>query len=96
MFLLPDIGRVSLVPQSSQSHPEYCEMFEHCLDSLVVNGRMTVHIVEKKEPSLSSKSSVMDVVLCTASAFGKALRVCSMIDPRRAGKTASSKGTLSV
>ena len=74
-----------------------CEMLEHCLDSLVMNGRMTVHIVEKKKESSSlSNSSVMDVVLCTASAFGKALRVCSMIDPRRAGKTASSKGTLSV
>lgn len=70
-----------------------CEMLEHCLDSLVMNSRMTVHIVqiEAKEPS-----SVADVALCTAMAFGRALRVCAMVDQRRAGTTASSKGTLSV
>ena len=69
-----------------------CEMLEHCLDSLVMNSRMTVHIVQKEE----SSASVEDVALCTAMAFGRALRVCAMVDQRRAGTTASSKGTLSV
>jgi len=67
------------------------EMFEHVLDSLVVNARLTVHIMEKshsKDPS--------DLVDATAAAFGKALYFCSSIDTRRAGATASSKGTLSV
>ena len=70
-----------------------CEMLEHCLDSLVMNSRMTVHIVEK---DASEASSVADVALCTATAFGRALRGCAMVDQRRAGTTASSKGTLSV
>eukprot|EP00980_Cylindrotheca_fusiformis_P000661 scaffold160_cov136-Cylindrotheca_fusiformis.AAC.8 len=75
----------------STSCPLSCEMLEHVLDSLVMNGRMTVHIVEN-EPG----ASVHDTVMCTAKAFGKALRICSMVDQRRAGQTASSKGTLSV
>eukprot|EP00536_Pseudo-nitzschia_multiseries_P014598 jgi/Psemu1/327597/estExt_fgenesh1_pg.C_7340001 len=70
-----------------------CEMLEHCLDSLVMNSRMTVHIVEKE---VEETTSVADVCLATAMAFGRALRVCSMVDQRRAGATASSKGTLSV
>ncbi|KAG7356492.1 imidazoleglycerol-phosphate dehydratase [Nitzschia inconspicua] len=72
-----------------------CEMLEHCLDSLVMNGRMTVHVVVVKS-STANESSVADVVLGTAQAFGRALRVCAMVDQRRAGTTASSKGTLSV
>jgi imidazoleglycerol-phosphate dehydratase len=68
-----------------------CEMFEHVLDSLVMNGRMTVHIME-----LAKGATVEETVLCTAMAFGKALRLCAMVDCRRAGQTASSKGTLSV
>mmetsp|Transcript_19395 Transcript_19395/g.44990 ORF Transcript_19395/g.44990 Transcript_19395/m.44990 type:complete len:441 (-) Transcript_19395:379-1701(-) len=70
-----------------------CEMFEHCLDSLVMNSRMTVHVVEKE---VKEATSVADVCLATAMAFGRALRVCAMVDRRRAGATASSKGTLSV
>lgn len=75
----------------SASCPLSCEMLEHVLDSLVMNGRMTVHIVEQK-----AGASVHDTVMCTAKAFGKALRICAMVDQRRAGQTASSKGTLSV
>lgn len=75
--------------------PLCCEMFEHVLDSLVMNGRMTVHIVETKSSS-GAPSSVRDTVMATAEAFGKALGVCAMVDKRRAGQTASSKGTLSV
>jgi imidazoleglycerol-phosphate dehydratase len=71
--------------------PLSCEMLEHVLDSLVMNGRMTVHIVEAK-----AGATIKESVLATAKAFGKALRVCAMVDQRRAGQTASSKGTLSV
>ena len=71
--------------------PLSCEMLEHVLDSLVMNGRMTVHIVE-----VQAGASIQDSVMATAQAFGKALRVCAMVDNRRAGQTASSKGTLSV
>jgi imidazoleglycerol-phosphate dehydratase len=71
-----------------------CEMLEHCLDSLVMNGRMTVHIVE--ESKTANHAPVASIALCVAKAFGRALRVCAMVDQRRAGTTASSKGTLSV
>mmetsp|Transcript_6637 Transcript_6637/g.14532 ORF Transcript_6637/g.14532 Transcript_6637/m.14532 type:complete len:440 (+) Transcript_6637:110-1429(+) len=67
------------------------EMFEHALDSLVMNGQMTVHIVQVKEGA-----KVIDTALATAAAFGRALKLCCAVDPRRAGKTASSKGTLSL
>lgn len=67
------------------------EMFEHVLDSLVVNSRMTVH-VEETEFGGDFVASVAAV----ARAFGRALRFCMSVDQRRAGATASSKGTLSV
>lgn len=65
------------------------EMLQHILESLVMNGQMTVHIDER------SKGNAMDLVIATAKSFGKALKFCSAVDPRRAGKIASSKGTLS-
>jgi len=67
------------------------EMLDHVLESLVMNSRSTVHILEKKVGK-----TVLETALATAMAFGKALRICAAVDPRRAGKTASSKGTLSV
>mmetsp|Transcript_15100 Transcript_15100/g.22047 ORF Transcript_15100/g.22047 Transcript_15100/m.22047 type:complete len:434 (+) Transcript_15100:53-1354(+) len=67
------------------------EMFAHALESLVMNGQMTVHIVEN-----NAGKNLMETVVATAIAFGRALRLCAAVDPRRAGKTASSKGTLSV
>ena len=67
------------------------EMLDHVLESLVMNSRSTVHIVERK-----AGKTVLETVLATAIAYGKALRMCAAVDPRRAGKTASSKGTLSV
>mmetsp|Transcript_27204 Transcript_27204/g.51013 ORF Transcript_27204/g.51013 Transcript_27204/m.51013 type:complete len:454 (-) Transcript_27204:278-1639(-) len=97
------LGRQEYVDEKSDDLEETlegslltCEMLEHSLESLVMNGRMTVHIVESKMEGTSAPASVEDVVLCTAMAFGRALRVCSMVDQRRAGTTASSKGTLSV
>jgi imidazoleglycerol-phosphate dehydratase len=67
------------------------EMFDHVLDSLTVNARMTVHILELKKGA-----TVEETALATAMAFGRSLQMCAAVDPRRAGKTASSKGTLSV
>lgn len=67
------------------------EMFEHVLDSLVSQGQMTVHAVQRKEGA-----TVAETATATAVSFGRALRMCSAVDTRRAGKTASSKGTLSV
>lgn len=67
------------------------EMMDHALESLVMNGHMTVHIVERK-----AGKTVKETAFAAAVAFGRALRFCCAVDPRRAGKTASSKGTLSV
>lgn len=66
------------------------EMLDHALESLVMNAQMTLHIVEK-----SKGDNMVDLMIATASAFGKSLRLCAAVDPRRAGRTASSKGTLS-
>lgn len=66
------------------------EMIEHVFDSLVMNGQMTVHIVQVQ----AGKAG--ELTTATARAFGKALGRCIAVDPRRAGATASSKGTLSV
>jgi imidazoleglycerol-phosphate dehydratase len=67
------------------------EMLEHVLDSLVCQSHMTVHIVQ-----LEPNSNIKDTVDAVAIAFGQALKYCSMVDGRRSGATASSKGTLSV
>lgn len=67
------------------------EMLIHTLESLAMNSKSTVHIVEKR-----AGRSALETYYATAMAYGRALRMCSAVDPRRAGKTASSKGTLSV
>lgn len=68
------------------------EMLDHVLDSLVVNGRMTVHVLFSPG---GGSSTLEDRAVATAAAFGKALKFCAMVDYRRKGITASSKGTLS-
>jgi imidazoleglycerol-phosphate dehydratase len=78
-----------------------CEMFEHVLDSIVTNARMTVHIVEEGRAGRVPFDEENDpyrlpVLMATARALGQALHMCALVDGRRAGKTASSKGTLSV
>lgn len=67
------------------------EMLVHTLESLATNSKSTVHIVERR-----AGRSALETYYATAMAYGRAFRMCSAIDPRRAGKTASSKGTLSV
>jgi imidazoleglycerol-phosphate dehydratase len=71
------------------------EMLDHVLDSLVMNGQMTVHVLELSKGQNNSDDDMKDLANATALAFGKALKLCAAVDPRRAGKTASSKGTLS-
>mmetsp|Transcript_287 Transcript_287/g.258 ORF Transcript_287/g.258 Transcript_287/m.258 type:complete len:91 (+) Transcript_287:1-273(+) len=71
------------------------EMLDHVLDSLVMNGQMTVHVLELSKGQNDSDDDMKDLANATALAFGKALKLCAAVDPRRAGKTASSKGTLS-
>jgi len=66
------------------------EMFHHFFESLTMNAHMTVHILQ-----IQAGDSMEDRAMATAAAFGKALKFCAAVDPRRGGKTASSKGTLS-
>ncbi|CAJ1406317.1 unnamed protein product [Effrenium voratum] len=65
------------------------EMVHHCFESFVTNALMTVHLVQVKP------GGAKDLALAAAKATGEALKQCIAIDPRRAGATASSKGTLS-
>ena len=44
----------------------------------------------------AEKGDEADVAEAAARAFGKCLKQCVAVDPRRAGAVASSKGTLSV
>ncbi|KAL7481509.1 hypothetical protein ACHAW6_007198 [Cyclotella cf. meneghiniana] len=81
---------------SNPNNEEYAgdlsvEMLDHVLESLVINSKFTVHFVENK-----AGKNVEETALAAACAYGKALRMCAAVDPRRAGNTASSKGTLSV
>lgn len=75
-----------------------CEMFEHVIDSIVVNARLTVHIIENgvNGNDYTSEIEVSKTMMATARALGRALKYCCLVDNRRAGATASSKGTLSV
>ena len=67
------------------------EMIHHFLESLVMNSLMTLHIVQLIDDVL-----IEDLMENTDIAFGKVLKMCIAVDPRRAGAVASSKGTLSV
>jgi imidazoleglycerol-phosphate dehydratase len=67
------------------------EMVDHLFMSIAANGQMTVHVVEHRK----GKSDA-DLATASARAFGRCLRQCIAVDPRRAGQVASSKGTLSV
>ena len=66
------------------------EMVEHVFMSLTTTAGITMHVATHKEGS-----SDEDRLLAAADALGECLRQCTDIDPRRAGKVASSKGTLS-
>ena len=71
------------------------EMWEHVLDSLVVQARMTCHILVVNVTG-EGKDVVRETMTSVAKALGESLMYCAAVDQRRAGATASSKGTLSV
>jgi len=89
-----------------------CEMLQHIFESLTIETRATVHMEilqhhdNNNDETLSSSKKTnkykpypghtKDLAFAAARAFGTALAECVRIDPRRAGKVASSKGTLSV
>lgn len=68
------------------------EMVDHLFMSVAANAQMTAHIV-RADPGGGDEA---DVAEAAARAFGKCLKQCVALDPRRAGAVASSKGTLSV
>lgn len=68
------------------------EMLLHCFESFVMNGLITVHFVHVAGPTAPPAE---DAAFAMMRALGSALGQCAAVDPRRAGATASSKGTLS-
>lgn len=78
-----------------------CEMLLHVFESLTIETRATVHLElivpnNGQEEYVPKPGHTRDLALAAARAFGTALAECVRVDPRRAGKVASSKGTLSV
>lgn len=80
-----------------------CEMLQHVFESLTIETRATVHLeLMSSLPSesgyeyVSTPGHTRALAIAAARAFGTALSECVRVDPRRAGKVASSKGTLSV
>ena len=67
------------------------EMVDHLFMSVAANAQMTAHIVRADDGGDEA-----DAAEAAARAFGKCLKQCVAVDPRRAGAVASSKGTLSV
>ena len=70
-----------------------CEMLFHVYNSLTLEMRSSCHL-ELREDS-GGAGHTLDLALAAASAYGAALSRAIRIDPRRQGKVASSKGTLS-
>jgi len=71
-----------------------CEMLQHVFESLTIEMRATVHIEVLGDHN--GEGHTKDLAIASARAYGTALRECVRVDARRAGKVASSKGTLSV
>jgi len=73
------------------------EMLQHVFESLTMEARATVHVeLLRKGEYVASLGHTKDLAIASARAYGSALAECVRVDPRRAGKVASSKGTLSV
>ena len=95
------VHNLSILEEMEMMGDLSCEMFVHVLDSIVTNARMTVHVVEEGRMIGLDNADNKDpyrhpILMATAGALGDALHMCALVDSRRAGKTASSKGTLSV
>jgi len=67
------------------------EMVDHVFMSIAFNAGLTLHL-----RTLKGGGSDEDTLTAAVLAFGACLRECVSVDPRRAGRVASSKGTLSV
>uniref|UniRef100_A0A7S2RL94 Uncharacterized protein n=2 Tax=Eucampia antarctica TaxID=49252 RepID=A0A7S2RL94_9STRA len=85
------------------------EMLNHALESLVMNAHITLHLVctatdnknthdddNNNNDDDNNDGDGMANWIHIAKALGKAFKFCTSQDTRRGGKTASSKGTLSV
>jgi len=68
------------------------EMVHHFVESLMMNAKITCHLVF--EAGVQNKD--MDVVVAVLEAIGKCMDRATTIDARRQGQTASSKGTLAI
>ena len=70
-----------------------CEMLFHVYNSLTLEMRSSCHL-ELIEDS-GATGHTLDLALAAANAYGAAVSRAIRVDPRRQGKVASSKGTLS-
>ena len=71
-----------------------CEMLHHVFDSLTLEARATAHVEMQRDSGRPGHT--LGLAVAMARAYGAALAECVRVDPRRAGKVASSKGTLSL
>lgn len=77
----------------SKSTALSCEMLFHVFNSLSIEMRSTVHVLQVKRGQ--AEGFTLDLAVACARAYGAAFRSCKTFDPRRGGVVASSKGTLS-
>jgi imidazoleglycerol phosphate dehydratase HisB len=70
-----------------------CEMLYHVYNSLTLEMRSSCHLELREDAAATGHT--LDLALAAASAYGAALSRAIRVDPRRQGKVASSKGTLS-
>ena len=68
-------------------------MLYHVFLSLTMEMRASVHLELREDAR--APGHTLDLALAAASAYGAALASAIRADPRRRGKVASSKGTLS-
>ena len=70
-----------------------CEMLYHVYNSLTLEMRSSCHLELREDEG--STGHTLDLALAAANAYGAAFARAVRVDPRRKGKVASSKGTLS-
>eukprot|EP01043_Picozoa_sp_COSAG02_P048631 COSAG02_NODE_4796_length_4968_cov_3.098172_2_plen_179_part_00 len=70
-----------------------CEMLFHVYNSLTLEMRSSCHLELCEDDGTTGHT--LDLALAAANAYGAALARAVRVDPRRKGKVASSKGTLS-
>jgi len=70
-----------------------CEMLFHVFNSLTLEMRASCHLELRADSE--ERGHTLPLALAAASAYGAALSRAIRVDPRRQGRVASSKGTLS-